>query len=1440
MNLTNKIKYTRHGDVLSEFSILIEDITNKNTSSSIGNIKTLTEENKIFTISQPTINDLKCLIHIINSDIVWINTRINPFIYIDGIPYELRDKKKFNEISFHTQYLNYKNIESLEHRLKENILHEIINNKGLLKLHKIENNELKEYFVTPEKILTLRETLENINKFNNANMKQLNINKINNEKIKIKYYRIPLLKGRFVYMNNFLSQFIKVVTNPMNKNSYFVINTRNGTFTACFLRCFMYLIKNHLHKHEFQMNTFGLGGVEGIKEITHFNKGDHKDDNDKDKDKDKKDKDDNKSKDKDDNDSKDKDDNDDKDKDHNQINTKFNINFNKKQNIIYQTCLRGNFTVIKNLEALLSNKNAKQSVDKLLDNSEYNFKKEIVEKLLSGRNLTKAVDYLSLYGTLILYEEFVYQNEHIISKIKNKKSEINDKNYKSLNIKSNIKSLNIKSNDKSSNDKSSNDKSSNDKSSNYEFFALTFEHWISIREDFLNFYKFLNKKIFERKVFSPFDQIETNSNDITSDDSINFIKKGLYNVLIKNEIQPFKRSFGRVNIISQPDNCHVFVISDKQYDNDYKYINDYNDNNLYDNEYNSDNTNELIKGSSSLKHIFKINKSDLFLNLREEPTIYIKGEIYLLRESCRIYKHPTFLRRCTVKHIERIEENLKNHLIDELKVFGHIKVYKIESNDDKHGDNNNEVDNNNLRKLSKNYVHKKIYLENVTVHDILTPKEYFKKIGIINYHRLPITHDLSFLITVFDQLYSILKSNVDNRIYIFSHNSRGRAAFVALLTLLFDKRNSTEKSYQSNQYQSNPLKTSYQSNQYQDNSLENNSLRNISYQDNLLSNNQYQDGLLSNNLYQGNLLNNNSFDIKPPFLTNISPIHSLARHLNNSYQSITLVNSLFLKIFSEHIHEHLENKKNIKIARRTLKRYFMTICFASFLFGSHPISFIGWLNKRKDIMNVYESLNNNGVRGLRLKSDKNKFLESKDKRNFSSSNKNPTLKSHIADSFFINKIFDNSTHSKEILELQYLPEIVKRRGTVLSAYTILKNDYFLGSNLYSQLNVNGVNNYRQIIYEGNLIIGLSMPRPEGIESVICNLNDFLRKKECLSGEFNDDNDNNTDDNNTDDNNTDDNNTDDNNVDDNNTDDNDEDDNNADDNNTDDNDEDDLNKIINSEKEKNPKINWFCLREEPVLYVNDQPYVLRIYTDMTENITARGINWKILHNQEDVLKSEAVDESKNGKLLVHDEEFINGEIITIGRHLKVNSLKTPEEVFRSYPINYYRVPITDEHVPIPQNYNFLFKKILSIPKPRILIFNCQMGKGRTTNGMLIAFLTIYIRERKTELKLIDYPPKYSLIVHLLQILPRGRESKKIVDAAIDKFDHLENFREIIEKYKNKDGSYQQKGCDFLVRYFYLICFAEFLLIGSDDFEDFLIKRPEIEALCEEVDPDNLLA
>ncbi|KAG0418509.1 Paladin, partial [Dictyocoela roeselum] len=272
----------------------------------------------------------------------------------------------------------------------------------------------------------------------------------------------------------------------------------------------------------------------------------------------------------------------------------------------------------------------------------------------------------------------------------------------------------------------------------------------------------------------------------------------------------------------------------------------------------------------------------------------------------------------------------------------------------------------------------------------------------------------------------------------------------------------------------------------------------------------------------------------------------------------------------------------------------------------------------------------------------------------------------------------------------------------------------------------------------------------------------------------------------------------------------------------------------------PQINWFCLREEPVLYVNDDPYVLRLYTDMTENITARGINWKILHNQEDVLKNEAVDEMRCGALLVHDEERVNGEIITIGRHVQVKSLKTPEEVFRDYPLNYYRVPITDEHVPIPKNYNFLFQKILSIPAPRILIFNCQMGKGRTTNGMLIAFLTLYLRERKTEMELVEYPPKHAIIVHLLQILPNGRESKKIVDAAIDKFDHLENFRDVIEKYRNKDGSYQQKGCDFLVRYFYLICFAAFLSIGGDDFERFLISRPEIENLAEQVDPFNLLA
>jgi hypothetical protein len=67
--------------------------------------------------------------------------------------------------------------------------------------------------------------------------------------------------------------------------------------------------------------------------------------------------------------------------------------------------------------------------------------------------------------------------------------------------------------------------------------------------------------------------------------------------------------------------------------------------------------------------------------------------------------------------------------------------------------------------------------------------------------------------------------------------------------------------------------------------------------------------------------------------------------------------------------------------------------------------------------------------------------------------------------------------------------------------------------------------------------------------------------------------------------------------------------------------------------------WTCLREEPVLYVNKNPYVLRLFTDPLKNLEITGISRERVESMEDRMKLDVVQELNEyqGRMLLHDED-----------------------------------------------------------------------------------------------------------------------------------------------------------------------------------------------------------
>lgn len=77
----------------------------------------------------------------------------------------------------------------------------------------------------------------------------------------------------------------------------------------------------------------------------------------------------------------------------------------------------------------------------------------------------------------------------------------------------------------------------------------------------------------------------------------------------------------------------------------------------------------------------------------------------------------------------------------------------------------------------------------------------------------------------------------------------------------------------------------------------------------------------------------------------------------------------------------------------------------------------------------------------------------------------------------------------------------------------------------------------------------------------------------------------------------------------------------------------------------------------------------------------------------------------------------------------------------YDIEYVRVPVTDEKAPKDNDVDLLVQRVWRIAQedetrmsmgqqPSAIVFNCQMGRGRTTTGMIIASMVLLRKHIRT--------------------------------------------------------------------------------------------------------------
>ncbi|GAC94223.1 metal ion binding/oxidoreductase [Pseudozyma hubeiensis SY62] len=321
-----------------------------------------------------------------------------------------------------------------------------------------------------------------------------------------------------------------------------------------------------------------------------------------------------------------------------------------------------------------------------------------------------------------------------------------------------------------------------------------------------------------------------------------------------------------------------------------------------------------------------------------------------------------------------------------------------------------------------------------------------------------------------------------------------------------------------------------------------------------------------------------------------------------------------------------------------------------------------------------------------------------------------------------------------------------------------------------------------------------------------------------------------------------------------------------------------------------KVVWTSLREEPVLYVNGRPHVLRLADQPITNIEATGVTTDVVEGMELALKNDMLKEAaeRGGRVLLHDEtEIRQGEfdIIPVWETVKDGDVLTPREVYElvqreGYKVDYARLAITDEQAPVPAVFSQLEERVITaLQTGSACVFNCQMGRGRTTTGMVIASLvsTVWhygdqlvssyemsgsmvlptstssdeavagaqivndaedeafgqpkdnLDNREDDLHLQG---EWRTILQLVGVLSHGKLAKKLTDRAIDRMEAVQNLRKAIYDSKLRadnaePGTKKHKHLstvftNYLQRYGYLITFANYLLEKSeaDGFEPLL--------------------
>ena len=175
-------------------------------------------------------------------------------------------------------------------------------------------------------------------------------------------------------------------------------------------------------------------------------------------------------------------------------------------------------------------------------------------------------------------------------------------------------------------------------------------------------------------------------------------------------------------------------------------------------------------------------------------------------------------------------------------------------------------------------------------------------------------------------------------------------------------------------------------------------------------------------------------------------------------------------------------------------------------------------------------------------------------------------------------------------------------------------------------------------------------------------------------------------------------------------------------------------IVNKVKKGTPneKIIWINMRREPIVYINGSPFAARDPEDLHENLS-------VALNDEDVKSVGAhlakvigkrSKASSDNTIKVHVDKDFNENPMDredIEETLVVESIKDLQEVYNScketcnVDLEVYRIPLVEDQVPAESDFDAIINLLKNERASTPCIFSCQMGKGRTTLGIMAAML-----------------------------------------------------------------------------------------------------------------------